>query len=672
MEILAPAGGQEQLYAAVRSGANAVYLGLKTMSARAGAANFSPAELCDAVSYCKVRGVRVYAAVNTLLKNSELESAAENIRVCAGAGVDGVLIQDPAMIGLMKSICPSMPIHASTQMTIHNVAGAKACERLGFSRIVLARELSLKEIRAIAGAVACEIEVFVHGAMCMSVSGACLMSSMLGGRSGNRGRCAQPCRLDFVNAHGRHYALSLKDMSYLSHARELAEAGVDSLKIEGRLKRPEYVAAAVNAAACALRGEEYDENTLKNVFSRSGFSDGYLTNRRNTDMFGARTAEDAAAAAAAFPRLHELYKNEYRGVRVDVGFSADREGNIRADFCDGENTVTVERRIPTGAEADAVRRITDSLCKSGGTPYAVSVKTVDIPEGFNPPASAVNAIRRDGLAALSEARGKIVPYEIRPYTPPGKPEIKNTVRPDRLIPRYESASQASGSGQAIFPLNEILRNPALTDRFEIIAELPRFVFPSYEERATADIGKLAGLGVDTVIADGPGGFLTAKESGLNVISGIGANLMNRDAVAFAAAQGASGAILSPEINARDIPGLNADIPVGIIAYGYLPLMSFRACPVMGKNGCGNCDGRQILTDRTGARFTVLCRDRRYQQLLNSVPLYVCDQEFRGADFGILYFTTETRAECEKIISLSENRAPFPGRRTNGLYKREVL
>ena len=672
MEILAPAGGQEQLIAAVRSGANAVYLGLKTMSARAGAANFSPEELCDAISYCKVRGVRVYAAINTLLKNSELDLAAENIRVCARAGVDGVLIQDPAMIGLMKSICPDMPVHASTQMTIHNVSGAKACERLGFSRIVLARELSLEEIRTIAGAVTCEIEVFVHGAMCMSVSGACLMSSMLGGRSDNRGRCAQPCRLDFVNSHGRHYALSLKDMSYLSHARELAEAGVDSLKIEGRLKRPEYVAAAVNAAALALKGEKYDGETLRNVFSRSGFSDGYLTNKRTTDMFGARTAEDAAATAAALPRLHELYKNEYRGVNVDADFHADKDGNIRAEFSDGVNTVAIDRKVIPGAGADAAGRITDSLRKSGGTPYKVSVHKVDIPEGFNVPASAVNALRRDALAALSEARGKIVPYEIRPYTPPGKPEIKNTVRLDRLIPRYESASQASGSGQAIFPLNEILRNPELTDRFKVIAELPGFVFPSYEERVTADVGKLAALGVDTVVADGPGGFITAKESGLKVIYGSGANIMNRLSVAFAAEQGASGAILSPEINARDIPDLNADIPVGIIAYGYLPLMSYRVCPVMGKNGCGGCDGRQQLTDRTGAKFTVLCRNRLYQQLLNSVPLYVCDQGFRGVDFGILYFTTETRAECERIISLSENRAPLPGKRTNGLYKREVL
>ena len=351
MEILAPAGGQEQLIAAVRSGANAVYLGLKTMSARAGAANFSPEELCDAVSYCKVRGVKVYAAINTLLKNSELDLAAENIRVCARAGVDGVLIQDPAMIGLMKSICPDMPVHASTQMTIHNVSGAKACERLGFSRIVLARELSLEEIRTIAGAVTCEIEVFVHGAMCMSVSGACLMSSMLGGRSGNLGRCAQPWRLDFVNSHGRHYALSLKDMSYLSHARELAEAGVDSLKIEGRLKRPEYVAAAVNAAALALKGEKYDGETLRNVFSRSGFSDGYLTNKRTTNMFGARTAEDAAATAAALPRLHELYKNEYRGVNVDADFHADKDGNIRAEFSDGVNTVAIDRKVIPGAGA---------------------------------------------------------------------------------------------------------------------------------------------------------------------------------------------------------------------------------------------------------------------------------------------------------------------------------
>lgn len=674
-EILAPAGGPEQLAAAVRSGADAVYLGLKSQSARAGAVNFSEEELYDAAAYCRVRGVKVYVTLNTLLKNSELDAAKENIRVCARAGADGVLIQDPGMIPLLREICPDMPVHASTQMTVHNVAGAKACERLGFKRIVLARDLSLDEIRAIAAAVTCEIEAFVHGAQCMSISGACLMSSMLGGRSGNRGRCAQPCRLDFRSPEGAGYALSLKDMSNLPHMREMAEAGVKSFKIEGRLKRPEYVAAAVSAAVHALRGEPYDADTLEKVFSRGGFTDGFITGRRDLSMFGVRTAEDAAESEKVFKSLHALYKNEYKRVPVGAEFRADAVGSVTAVFDDGENSVTVSRRA---GSADGVSgqedRIRAALAKSGGTPYIVSVGSVTVPPGFNMPVSELNALRREGLDGLTAARGRARPWRVNAdvKTDNAAPRVKNAPSGPEFIPRYETASQASGSGRVIFPVGEILRHHGELKEFDIIAELPRFVFPGKEAELDEALARLGGLGVRHVVADGIGEFYRARDLGFSVTAGMGMNLLNHKAVGFIAGEGACSAILSPEINAADIPAVCGNVPVGIIAYGYLPLMNYRVCPVKGKRGCKDCGGTRRLTDRTGARFSVLCRDRQYQQLLNSVPLYVCDAPVPGADFEILYFTSETRGECAQIISLARSGAPFPGKRTNGLYRRTLL
>jgi putative protease len=287
-EILAPAGGREQLLAAVRCGADAVYLGAKNFNARRNAENFEEESLADTVAYCHARNVAVHVALNTLVMDSELPLLEAEAASIAESGADAVIAQDLAAAKLIRERCPGIALHASTQMTVHNLAGIHMLEDLGFSRVVLARELSFEEIAMLVSQAAIETEVFVHGALCMCVSGGCYLSSVLGGRSGNRGLCAQPCRLDFDNGE-RGHALSLKDMSYITHIKELAEAGVASLKIEGRMKRPEYVAAAVTACREALAGREPDLDTLRAVFSRQGFTDGYYTGRRTTEMFGYRS-----------------------------------------------------------------------------------------------------------------------------------------------------------------------------------------------------------------------------------------------------------------------------------------------------------------------------------------------------------------------------------------------
>ena len=352
-EILAPAGGMEQLIAAVRCGADAVYLGTGGFNARRNAANFTAASLREAVAYCHGRGAKVYVTVNTLVMDTEwaaLESAAAEI---AAAGADAVIVQDLAVMEFFRENYPTLRLHASTQTAVHNVEGALELQELGCECVVLARELTLEEMAKISEAVNIRTEAFVHGAHCMSVSGACYLSGMLGGRSGNRGLCAQPCRLDWRCGEGNH-VLSLKDMSLISHIREMAEAGVGSFKIEGRMKRAEYVAAAVTACKNALEGKAYDEEQLRAVFSRSGFTDGYLTGRRDGAMFGIRTKEDVTGAEKVLGELRGLYRGETPRVAVDMSFAATPEGSSLT-VSDGTRTVTVPGETPQRA----LRRETD-------------------------------------------------------------------------------------------------------------------------------------------------------------------------------------------------------------------------------------------------------------------------------------------------------------------------
>ena len=297
-EILAPAGSFDSLTAAVRCGADAVYLGGRELNARRNAANFSDEELAQAVEYCHARGVKVYITLNTLVRDDEMETAMNAVRCACDVKADALILQDIGLTSLIRRAAPDMPLHASTQTSVQTLDGIKMLADMGFCRAVLPRELSKKEIEKIAAQSPIELEMFVHGALCMCLSGQCQLSAVLGSRSGNRGLCAQPCRLPFAADGGTGHDLSLKDMSLIEYLPELAQMGVLSFKIEGRMKRPEYVAAAVTACKKSLAGEsaaEY-EHTLGAIFSRSGFTSGYYNGALGRDMFGVRRKEDVTAA----------------------------------------------------------------------------------------------------------------------------------------------------------------------------------------------------------------------------------------------------------------------------------------------------------------------------------------------------------------------------------------
>ncbi len=701
-EILAPVGGRDQLYAAVRAGADAVYLGAKGFNARRNAENFesgkrAPGEtgeltLEEAVSYAHGRGVNVYVTVNTIVGDDELTAVRETIEEVAASGADAVIIQDLAVAKILREEYPSLAMHASTQMAVHDLEGTKLLEELGFRRAVLARELSLDEIRTIAKGTRLDLESFVHGAHCMSLSGGCYLSSMIGGRSGNRGLCAQPCRLDF-SCKGRGYALSLKDMCYLDHIRELADAGVSSFKIEGRMKRPEYVAGTVTA----YRGGPVKKEALRAVFSRSGFTDGYLTGKRDVSMFGNRTKEDVTAAAPVLAELAGLYRNEAPRIPVDLTLTAGLGTETVLTATDGERWATVTGRPAERAERVPLTKASaaKSLEKTGGTPFFLRefdcVFASDGAEnaGLSLPAAELNRMRREVLAELLSERSRTVPHRrAAAGTVPGAPSpVYKPPETPVLRLRFETVEQyarvfcrtGASRGIAVLPLRILLAHPEILTETtgpdgspSVIGELPSLHFPSDDPKLEADLRALKEKGLTDVIAEDLGGIRLAKRLGLRVHGGAGLNILNTVALNEYERLGIASATVSFEASSARIRKLGGGLPRGLLAYGYLPLMKMRACPAKTKDGCRGCSGISPMVDRKGETFTVICRDRKYSELLNCVPLYTADKPLPPVDFLTLYFTTEDPEAAASVLALFEAKGTPAFRRTNGLYWRDLL
>lgn len=680
-EILAPAGGEAQLRAAVLCGADAVYLGLRGFNARAGAENFDENTLPQTVGWCHARGVRVYVTLNTLVTDRELPQWLHSLDAVAAAGVDGVLVQDLGLAKIIRQRYPTLPLHASTQMTIHNLAGARLLEEMGFAQVVLARELSKEEIAAICAGTSMRCEVFVHGALCMSVSGQCYLSSVLGERSGNRGRCAQPCRLDF-KSHGRGYALSLKDLTLTDRLRELEALGVASFKIEGRLKRPEYVAAAVTACRQSLAGEVPDLETLQSVFSRSGFTDGYYTARRDLTMFGTRTREDAAASAEVLGKLSALTRNEVGRLPVDMVLTMAPGEPATLAVTDGTHRVEVAGEVPQTAltrptDEELARR---ALEKCGGTPFYLQNLTCHIGEGLVLPLSALNRLRAAALTALAEARSVVVPY---PQAPAAAGEPAGRGRPagaPRLGCRLAAAAQMTpairrGGGRLSLPLHELAERPELleTGAERWVAELPAFCAPQQEEAVMRALRKLKEQGLTAALCGNLGSLLMAREAGLRIIGDYGLNIINSPAAQQAAALDCDEITLSFECERNAARNIHSPVPIGVIAYGRLPLMLLRNCPGKTTAGCGDCRGINHITDRRGEDFPLQCQNRQYTHLLNPRPLFLSDRlpEWDFCDFLTLRFTTETPAECDEVLKMYQTGAAPAGSFTRGLYYRTL-
>ncbi len=676
-EVLAPVGSPQSLEAAVRSGADAVYIGAKQFSARRNADNFDDNDIKETVRYCHIRGVKVYLALNIMIKQSELQAAFDTALTAYKCGVDAIIISDLGLASLIHKHIPTLPLHASTQMTVHSPAALKFLKNLGFTRVVVSREMSnseLTEFCAAAKKLDIEVEVFVHGALCMSVSGQCLLSSVLGARSGNRGLCAGPCRLPFKASGGTGYDLSLKDLCLYEYINELTAIGVASLKIEGRMKRPEYVSAATAACRQAVDNGFIEPKlfeTLQNVFSRSGFTDGYYKGILGRDMFGIRTKDDVIAAGDTYAYLHEFYRAERQSVPIKMQAQILSDKPITLTATDEKNIVTATGDIPQAAKNKALTKdiVCESLTKLGNTPYYCEDISVNLNDALFVAASALNALRREAIEMLNEKRAELDTNEC---TAPQIETIGILNGKKQFIARFADTEQIpqnlSNIKAVILPYEcEI---PKLDD-IEIIAELPRYIFN--EAAVIKRLKTLCEQGITTAYCGNLSTVALAKRAGFKVMGAIGLNTNNNECIRAYKQMGVDKLMLSAEISLKEIKNISADMPIGVFAYGRLPLMLTRNCPIKNGSNCAECDKKGMLVDRKGIEFPIMCR-AGYSELLNSAPLYMGDRldEIPAVDFLLLYFTNETSNEASEIIGMY-NRGTKPiGDYTRNLYYRDLI
>lgn len=686
-EILAPAGNQQALEAAVRAGADAVYLGLTDFNARRTAGNFDAAALQEAAAFCRARGVKCYLTFNTELMEGELARACEALRAADAAGVDAVIVQDLAAAALVRRYVPGAALHASTQMSVHSPAGIRQLARLGFSRAILAREMSLAELRAAAKDSPIELEVFVHGALCMSMSGQCYMSAFLGGRSGNRGLCAGPCRLPFSAAQPPRegdFHLSLKDHSHLASLPALREAGIASVKIEGRLRGPEYVAAAVAACVAARDGLPYDEEILRNVFSRSGFTDGYIKGVRDGTMFGVRTAQDSAAARAAAPALRELYRRERPSVPVSMCLTL-KENSAALEARDGQGHIACAQvqAVHAPAQKNLTQSCARALEKTGGTPFFVREAAVQGADAWYAPAGELGALRREALEKLLALRA--APPQRQCPAPPAPPLAaalqpgapRNVAPQAALCARFETPQQLACAEEERQALERVLlpvqhwASVPEPLRAKTWLELPRAEFTG-ESQLHSLLASLSGKGFAGFVAQNLAHF--ALPCAGPWMGGFGLNVTNAAAARAYLAMGCESVTASPELTARGVHELAAQAPTAVLAYGHMPLMLTRACPLHNVHGCKGCPQKGALTDRKGAKFPVRCTGPQgMRTVYNPVPLYLCDKAGQaGADMLLLYFTIEPPQRVGQVLRLARAGAPFDGAFTRGLFFKGVL
>ena len=689
IELLSPAGSMEALKAAVQNGADAVYLGCGTFNARQGARNFTPQTLMEAVKYCHVRGVAVHLTLNTLVSDRETEDLCSLIRHAATCCVDAFIVQDLAVARLCRQIAPRVPIHGSTQMTVHSLPGVMMCAAMGMTRVVLSRELSGDEIRYICAQSPIEIEVFAHGALCMSYSGQCYLSAAIGGRSGNRGRCAQPCRQSYGYSRWENqYPLSLKDNCLVGYLKELDQMGVASIKLEGRMKRPEYVAAVTSVYRQALDTGVVTQgmmDTLMKAFNRQGFTDGYYTGNPGRPMFGIRDEKkEDADFLKTMRQTYEANENPLVGVTFDAKITPEESVLTVTDPQGRQCTVygpkpEVAHRLPLSEDLFAAR-----VSKTGGTPYRCDGVTAQIDEGLTLSAAAINGLRRDALDQLTALRARReLPRILRPRKHErapgfhGRPSLTVQVtKPEQITPKLLRMAPAV----LYVPLHILAADLRLcrdlTRRATVAAVLPRICHDNELEKLRFDLRAVRDQGVKAALVGNLGLMLPVRELGMQIHGDFGLNLYNSGALEMTKELELLSATLSFEMTLPQIRDVNKPVPCEILAYGRLPLMVTENCLFRGRSGDCVChQGNTRLMDKTGADFPVIKDGQSCRSvLLNGKKLYWLDRQEDLSKLGLwatrLYFTTENAKEVDNVLASYVSPPPFdPGACTRGLYLR---
>ena len=689
IELLAPAGSMDALRAAVQNGANAVYLGCGTFNARQSAKNFTLQSLAEAVKYCHVRGVQVHLTLNTLVSDREMEECVRLIDGAVECGVDAFIVQDLGVLQLCRRIAPTVPVHGSTQMTVHSLSGVLLCAAWGMTRVVLSRELSREEIGYICKHSPIEIEIFGHGALCMSYSGQCYLSAAIGGRSGNRGRCAQPCRQCYgYSRRENRYPLSLKDNCLIAYLRELEDMGVASLKLEGRMKRPEYVAVVTNVYRRALNGEKVTRemmDALMTAFNRQGFTDGYYTSRLGADMFGIREEKnDEEGWMRAARQTYEGVENPLVDVAMHLTVRSDLSSLTVIDP-EGRRC-TVMGPEPEQARTQELTReqLQMRLSKTGGTPYCCARLTVDLTPGLTISAAGINAMRRDALNQLTALRSRKEERRLMPL-----PRFQRYKGP-REVPGYtiqvtnreQITARILKMNPAVLyvPIHILAENEDFTRQLcavvRVAASVPRIVHDGQMQKLRQQLQRASQWGVKEALVGNLGLMLPVREAGMAIRGDFGLNIFNSVAMTALQELEVKSATLSFEMTLPQVRDISKCLPTELLAYGRMPLMVTENCLIRGKSGeCACHQSTTKLVDKTGAEFPVIrdgnsCRS----VLLNGKKLNWLDRQKDLSKLGLwamrLYFTTENAQEVDRVLQSCVVPVPFdPGACTRGLYLR---
>ena len=691
LELLAPAGNLDAVIAAVQNGADAVYMGFGDgFNARRSADNFTRESFAKAVRYCHIRGCKVYVTLNTLVGDREMDAAAALAQQASDAGADAILVQDLGLARVLRAALPDIPLHASTQMSIHNLAGVEAAAEMGITRAVLARELSLEQIRFISQHASIETEVFVHGALCFCYSGQCYMSALIGRRSGNRGACAQPCRMQYsMGGRMDEYPLSLRDNCLADYLQQLADAGVACVKIEGRMKRPEYVAVVTGIYARAIREDreptEEELEQLRAAFSRQGFTQGYYLDQQGPDMFGVR--EETREPKELFAAARNTYQSG-EAQRVPVTFYAmlrpGEPARVGVEDPDGR-VATVEGPVPEAARTRPLtaEAVTTQLSRTGGTPYRCGQVRALVEENLSLPLAALNALRREALEKLSVQRQE--PPRRRTGEYHAGARYENRREEPVLTISVRRAEQLTdellrlGPALVYVPLDELAAHPekaAGTEHTSIGVSLPRVAWDREYPGLREKLEQVRALGVKDALLGNLGMFPIARELGFTLRGDFGLEIYNAQALKEYKRLGLQSATLSFELKLAQIRDLSKCLDTELITYGRLPLMLMENCIIKNRTCSCGCQNTNILTDRKGARFPVVSAPGCRNELLNSQKLFLADKAADYRRIGLwaqrLLFTTENPRECVQVAQrYLEQGSWTPNEYTRGLYYRDV-
>ncbi len=654
-ELLAPAGSPEALDAAIAAGADAVYFGGGAFNARMNAKNFVGDALADAIKKCRLYGVKTNITLNTLVHTREMEDVLNYVHTLYTLGADALIVADIGAARLIRRYFPDMELHASTQAAGHNAEAARVLAELGFTRMVAAREMSREDLTTLCKQSPIETEMFIHGAICVSQSGQCLASSLIGGRSGNRGECAQPCRLPYSSCQKNSrdtYALSLKDMCLAGHITEILDLGVSSLKIEGRMKSPDYVYGVTSIYRRLLdegrNATEAEISQLRALFSRSGFTDSYFKGKTGRDMLGIRTDADKAQSAGNTENTDftALIKARRRPIIMKAAIQADKPSMLTVSL--GDTTAAACGNVPEAAkncplDADSVRK---NLEKLGSTPFTVGELDITLGEGLMMPVSALNALRRSATDELAAMLTKPRECEL-PTLPPPPKESRVGEKSARFI-SHEQIPDDIEDIAAYIPLEGF--RPEMADKVDGVI-IPPVVFDSEREAIADMLSSAKNAGVRHALVSNLGHISLAKEAGMEVHGDFRMNVYNRYTADALYELGFADIIASPELT---LPQLR-DLGLAPVIYGRVPLMTLEKCAIRDLYSCEECKAKTLLPlgDRKGARF-LLCRTFDHRNIMyNSVPVYMEDKRDELIKYRIVgghyIFTDETGAYAKDIL-----------------------